>query len=167
MFKSKLCLALAMLGIVAFLIGACASESPSEVKNTTDALENTTTAVPALGQTTATRDIADQTLTPGESTNVTVTIDNAQIQALGLDEDPPADWTVAEVSSGGGMYQAALIEWPWVPSAEAGTITVIYNLTVPLGTPEGIYAISGTLISAEGTVAVGGETTITVSGAPQ
>lgn len=37
MLKSKLCLVLAMLGIMALLIGACASESPSEVKNAADA----------------------------------------------------------------------------------------------------------------------------------
>ncbi|HEX74239.1 MAG TPA: hypothetical protein G4N93_03730 [Dehalococcoidia bacterium] len=37
MLKSKLCLVLSMLGIMAFLIGACASEAPSEVKNAADA----------------------------------------------------------------------------------------------------------------------------------
>ncbi len=125
----------------------------------------TLVAVPVLAQTTATRDIADQTLAPGGSTNVTVTINNAQIQALGLDEDPPAGWPVAEVDSAGGMYNATEIEWFWL-QANAGTVTVIYNLTVPLGTPAGVYPIAGTLVSGEGTVAIGGETTITVSGAP-
>ena len=37
MLKSKLCLVVAMLGIVAFLIGACASESPSEVRSAAEA----------------------------------------------------------------------------------------------------------------------------------
>jgi len=124
-------------------------------------------AVPALAQTTATRDIADQTLAPGESTNVTVTINNAQEQGLGLDEDPPAAWTVAVVSSGGGSYKAADVAWFWMQAA-AGTITVTYNLTVPLGTAAGTYTISGILISAAAPAgaAVGGESTITVSGVP-
>jgi len=33
MLKSKLCLVLVILGIVAFLIGACANKSPSEVRS--------------------------------------------------------------------------------------------------------------------------------------
>ena len=124
----------------------------------------TLAAVPALAQTTATRDIADQTLAPGESTNVTITINNAQLQALGLDEDAPAGWTVAEVNNGGGQYNATLVEWFWMQAA-AGTVTVTYNVTVPAGTTAGTYTISGSLFSNEGTVAVGGESQITVSGA--
>jgi len=111
---------------------------------------------------TATRDIADETLAPGENTNVTITINNAQPQALGLDEDPPAGWLVAVVNSGGGQYNPALVEWVWLEAA-AGTITVVYNLTVPLGTSEGIYDIDGTLFTSQDGVAVGGYSTITVS----
>ena len=37
MLKSKLCLVLAMLGIMAFLIGACTSEPPLEVRSATEA----------------------------------------------------------------------------------------------------------------------------------
>ncbi len=44
---------------------------------------------------------------------------------------------------------------------------MIYNLTVPLGTADGTYDIAGTLLSGEGTVAVGGETTITVLTVPE
>jgi len=128
--------------------------------------EDTITVSGVAVATTATRDIADQTLAPGENTNVTVTIDNAQLQALGLDEDPPVGWAVAEVDSAGGSYQATLIEWYWQQAA-AGTIAVIYNLTVPLGTTDGTYPIAGTLVSAEGTVDVGGETEITVSVEPE
>ena len=52
--------------------------------------------VPALAaqSASATRDIQTQTLAPGESTTVTVTITNSVSQALSLDEDIPAGWTL-------------------------------------------------------------------------
>ncbi len=121
------------------------------------------TTLPAVvpPATTATRDIAVQALAPGGSTNVTVIINNAQLQALGLDEGPPAGWPVAEVDNGGGTYNAALTDWFWMQAA-AGPITVVYNLAVPLGTADGVYEIAGSLFSSEGTVEVGGDSTITV-----
>jgi len=82
--------------------------------------------------TTATRDIADQTLAPGDTTQVTVTIDVAETEALALDEDIPAGWTLTQVSEDpvADTYNANTNEWVWFQAA-VGTITVVYDLTVP------------------------------------
>jgi len=83
----------------------------------------------ALAQTTtATRDIADQTLAPGDTTQVTVTIDVAEAEALALDEDIPTGWTLTQVSADpvASAFNANTNEWVWFQPA-AGTITVVYD----------------------------------------
>ena len=74
----------------------------------------------ALAQTTvATRDIADLTPAPSDTTQVTVTIDVDEAEALALDEDIPAGWTLTQVSEdpAASIYNANTNEWVWFQAA--------------------------------------------------
>ena len=122
----------------------------------------------ALAQTTtATRDITDQTLEPGDTTQVTVTIDVAEAEALALDENIPTGWTLAQVSAdpAASAFNANTNEWVWFQAA-VGTITVVYDLTAPADA-DGSYTIAGTIVGEDWSDAVGGETEITVSPTPE
>jgi len=112
--------------------------------------------------TTATRDIADQTLAPGDTTQVTVTIDVAEAEALALDENPPAGWTLTRVSEdpAASAFNANTNEWVWFQAA-VGTITVVYDLTVP-SDADGSYTIDGRIVGVDWSQAVVGEVDITV-----
>jgi len=120
----------------------------------------------ALAQTTtATRDIADQSPAPGTTIQVTVTIDVDEAEALALDENPPAGWTLTRVSEApaASIYNANTNEWVWFQAA-VGTITVVYNLTVPTDAASSVYPLTGTIGGEVWSEPVDGENTITVSG---
>jgi hypothetical protein len=121
----------------------------------------------ALAQTTATRDIAEQALAPGDTTQVTVTINVAEAEALALDENPPDGWTLTRSSetAAADACRASTNEWLWFQAA-VGTITVIYDLTVPADAAVGSYTIAGTITGEGWSVAVGGETEIEVTTVP-
>lgn len=110
--------------------------------------------------------IAGQTLAPGDTTQVTVTIAVAKAEALALDENIPTGWTLTRVSETPAVsaYNANTNEWVWFQAA-VGTITVVYNLTVP-SVAAGSYTIAGTIVGEDWSGAVGGDTGITVSGVP-
>jgi C1A family cysteine protease len=113
--------------------------------------------------TTATRDIAQQALAPGGTTQVMVTIDVAKAEALSLDENPPAGWTLTRVSESprADAYKASTNEWVWF-QATVGTITVVYDLTAPADAT-GSYTLAGTISGVDWSKAVGGETEISAA----
>jgi len=51
-----------------------------------------------------------------------------------------------------GLYNADETKWLW-GGAQTGTKTVIYNVTIPVGTASGNYPLIGTILAT-----VGGET---------
>ena len=114
----------------------------------------------------ATRDISDQTVEPGSTFTVTLTLTtNEGIQAPALDETLPAGWTVTEVDNGGATYKAATTEWVWATAMSSGeTKTVIYDVAVPASaTPHGYYYITGQVSAYNvSPVAIGGESKVTV-----
>jgi len=120
--------------------------------------------VPVFSQSaTAVRDIEKQTLAPGESTNVTVTITNNVAQPLSLDEDIPEGWSLTRVSDDADFYKPSTNEWAWFSVGAGETKTVIYRLTVPDNASEGNYSIVGRISNASGVIdAVKGDEIITV-----
>ena len=120
--------------------------------------------VPVFSQSaTAVRDIEKQTLAPGESTNVTVTITNNVAQSLSLDEDIPEGWSLTRVSDDADAYKPSTNEWVWFSVGAGETKTVIYRLTVPDNASEGNYSIVGRISNASGVIdTVKGEEIITV-----
>ena len=110
--------------------------------------------VPALAaqSASATRDIQTQTLAPGESTTVTVTITNSVSQALSLDEDIPAGWTLTRGTDDAATFKPETNEWVWFSVAAGVTKTVTYTLTVPSDATEGYYQISGNISNATGVI---------------
>jgi len=111
----------------------------------------------------AIRDIEKQTLAPGESTNVTVTITNNVAQSLSLDEDIPEGWSLTRVSDDANAYKPSTNEWVWFSVGAGETKTVIYRLTVPDNASEGDYSIVGRISNASGVIdAVKGDDIITV-----
>ena len=100
----------------------------------------------------ATRDIQTQTLAPGESTTVTVTITNSISQALALDEDIPAGWTLTRGTDDAATFKPETNEWVWFSVAAGVTKTVTYTLTVPSDATEGYYQISGNISNATGVI---------------
>ena len=111
----------------------------------------------------AIRDIDKQTLAPGESTNVTVTITNNVAQSLSLDEDIPEGWSLTRVSDDANAYKPSTNEWVWFSVGAGETKTVIYRLTVPDNASEGDYSIVGRISNASGVIdAVKGDDIITV-----
>ena len=120
--------------------------------------------VPVFSQSaTAVRDIEKQTLAPGESTNVTVTITNNVAQSLSLDEDIPEGWSLTRVSDDANSYKPSTNEWVWFSVNAGETKTVIYRLTVPENATEGNYSIVGRISNASGVIdTVKGDDIITV-----
>ena len=111
----------------------------------------------------AIRDIEKQTLAPGGSTNVTVTITNNVAQPLSLDEDIPEGWSLTRVSDDADAYKPSTNEWVWFSVGAGETKTVIYRLTVPDNASEGDYSIVGRISNASGVIdAVKGDDIITV-----
>ena len=121
--------------------------------------------VPVLAQSaSATRDIEVQTLAPGQSTNITVTITNNVSQGLSLDEDIPAGWNLTQVSDDANKFKNSTNEWVWFSVGAGVTKTVIYNLEVPSDAIEDNYNIAGVISNASGEIdTVKGEGEITVS----
>jgi len=115
----------------------------------------------------AIRDIEKQTLAPGGSTNVTVTITNNVAQPLSLDEDIPEGWSLTRVSDDADAYKPSTNKWVWFSVGAGETKTVIYRLTVPDNASEGDYSIVGRISNASGVIdAVKGDDIITVEVPP-
>jgi hypothetical protein len=115
---------------------------------------------------TATRSISLNSVAPGETFTVTVTVViDENIIGLGLDEDLPSSWTVTPVNNDGAAYSALETAWLWLTTSAGETKTVVYEVTVPSDASPGPYNIDGVVKGASPSfeVAVGGDSTVTVS----
>jgi len=134
-------------------------------------------ALSVQAQVTATRQIATPgNLQWGDSFNVTVTI-NVQndIDGLVLDEDLEGEaenWgssVVSDETTDNFTYSPILVDWANTAAPRAGqTLVVRYRVTLPAGTGQQEFRISGTLIAQQGltqtTIAVGGNAVFVVGG---
>jgi PKD repeat protein len=85
----------------------------------------------------------------GSSFQVTVRIDVLQtVNGLGLDEDLPEGWRVSGVEHAGAAFKSTDAQWLWFQTLTPGSeLEVIYNVTVPRGTPPSTFEIEGTISS--------------------
>lgn len=92
---------------------------------------------------------ANGRVTAGQNLRVTLQISvHKPLNGLGLDEDPPANWTIRERDNAGAIFKRSQLQWLWSRKLEPGqTITVIYELVVPPGTRPGVFKFSGQLTS--------------------
>jgi len=100
--------------------------------------------------------VSDDTFT----VTVTVTMTGAVYGPI-LDEAVPAGWTVTEVDNAGATYNPSDTSWLWSGGPYSGTMTVMYNVTVPDGTDDGMYPVTGEVL---GTTIIGasiGPSTVT------
>ncbi|MCK5660517.1 MAG: hypothetical protein KAH86_04095, partial [Methanosarcinales archaeon] len=109
----------------------------------------------------AVRDIENQILAPGGSTNVTVTITSNIDQALMLQEIIPAGWTFTRISDDSSVFNSNTNEWVWF-SIDAGVTKIVkYRVTMPSNAPGGSQYISGSIANSNGMIAiVSGENSI-------
>ncbi len=121
--------------------------------------------VSAESSASASRNIENQNLVAGDSTNVTVTIINNVSQALSLMETIPSGWTLTRVSDDASAFKNSTNEWVWFNVGAGVTKTVIYRLNVQSNAAPGIYHINGNITNASGIIAsVSGDNSINVSG---
>ena len=124
-----------------------------------------------LASATATRDIADTTLDPGDSTTVTMTINPVGETTIVLLEEVPAGWEISDASSTGAtlpILNAPAGEFVFlnIDGSELGTLTLTYTLTVPAGAAADTYDIVGTVQDGEENTLTTVESSITVGGVP-
>ena len=133
-----------------------------DVHDGTVTVESGTTGDPIS----ATRDISDQTVEPGSTFTVTLTLtaNEDNVQAPALKENLPADWTVTEMDNAGATYKPSTTEWVWSAAMSSGeTKTVTYQVTVPASATPGDYYITGYVSAHEvGPFEIGGESKVTV-----
>jgi len=100
---------------------------------------------------TATRDISDQSVDPGDVFNVTLTLNAIEtVVAPSLDEDLPVGWTVTPIDKYYGSFKENTTEWIWsVELLSGNSLRVKYNVTVPADAVPGVYDITG-VVSAHG-----------------
>lgn len=115
--------------------------------------------------TSAGRTIDNGGLTAGNSTNVTVVIQNGNTPtSLSLQETTPPGWNLTPMSGNADTFKASTNEWIWFTVAANDVKTITYKLTVPSDAATGMYNINGN-ITANGTIeSVTGDNTIEVTG---
>ncbi|MCK5660657.1 MAG: hypothetical protein KAH86_04795, partial [Methanosarcinales archaeon] len=110
----------------------------------------------------ASRDIENQNLVAGGSTNVTVTINNVS-QALSLMETGSFGWGLVRIYDDANSFRSSTNEWVWF---DVGNKTVTYRVAVPSDAIPGTYNINGNISNSSGIIAgVAGENTIIISDA--
>jgi hypothetical protein len=113
----------------------------------------------------ANRTIEKNVLTAGSGTNVTVKLQNDNIQRpLSIKESIPPGWSLTSISHDATIFNANTNEWVW-STVENNTVkTVKYRITVPSGTTPGMYNINGNItILPNTTTKVRGDLTIEVT----
>ena len=124
-----------------------------------------TISLGSLAQATASRSISPDSVLPGGTFRVTVSVTaNQSIMGLGLDENVPSGWSVSPVNNGGGTYSSSETAWLWLTANAGDTKTVSYDVTVPAGTTPGSYSITGVVKSGSPAFSytVGGEHSVMV-----
>ena len=111
----------------------------------------------------ASRDIENQNLVAGGSTNVTVTITNVS-QALSLMETLPFGWGLMRIYDDSDDFKNDANEWVWFNAGIDATKTVTYRVAVPSDAIPGTYNINGNISNSSGIIAgAAGENTIIIS----
>lgn len=116
-----------------------------------------------LATVSADRTIENNTLTVGNSTNVTVVINNngAGI-SLSLKESIPSGWILTKGIDDASDFKPSTNEWVWFSFPASASKTVIYKITVPSKATAGDYNINGVTIVNGSTTNVTGDSIITV-----
>lgn len=110
------------------------------------------------------RNITDNTVTVGNSTNVTVVIQNDNVQrALSLKEIIPSGWTLTRGLDTADQFKSSTNEWVWFTIDAGATQTVIYKIKVPSNASAGVYNVNGNITSNGSDTSVAGDKTITVA----
>jgi hypothetical protein len=117
---------------------------------------NVTVSPPPLSIVNATRKIEKESLSQGESTNITISINSNIIQALALKESIPAGWNLTRISDDADGFKNSTNEWVWSNVTPGITKTVIYTITVPTDAAIGTFFINGTISNSSGVIAVVG-----------
>lgn len=113
------------------------------------------------------RDIEAQNIKAGQSTNISITINNTISQALSLQEKLPSGWTLTRISDDANIFKASTNEWVWF-NAREGELTIRYSLTVPASAAPGTYSIEGSISNSSGIIAgIAGDGSIVVLGSVQ
>lgn len=112
----------------------------------------------------ATRKIDMQSLSPGEATDITVSISSNTTQALALQEVIPEGWNLTRISDDADSFRDGSInEWIWINVTAGVDKTVVYKLTASTDANTGTFSINGTVTNADGVVTiVGGDDTISL-----
>ena len=102
------------------------------------------------------RTLSDTTVAPGDTFTVTVNVDiTGTVHTPVLNETLPAGWTATEVDNGGASYyNLTETKWVWF-GAQTTDKTVVYEVTVPLGTAYDTYPVTGTVLAAVGGSIIG------------
>lgn len=119
-------------------------------------------SIPTGQAASASRTIEDSVLTAGNSTNITVVIQNDITQALALKETIPPGWVLTRGTDDADQFKASTNEWIWLTTIANTVKTVTYKVTVPSGTTPGIYNISGNITTSIATTGVAGDNTVEV-----
>ena len=132
--------------------------TPTQTPTPTPTPTPTATPTPTIN---ADRVISPTTVVPGGTFTVTVTVNMVGVYGAVLEEDVPVGWTITTVDNDGATYNAGDTSWLWSGGPYSGTMTVMYNVTVPDGTDNGMYPVTGEVL---GTTIIGasiGPSTVT------
>jgi hypothetical protein len=114
------------------------------------------------------RDIEAQNIKAGQSTNISITINNTVSQALSLQEKLPSGWALTRISDDANSFKASTDEWVWFSVREGEIKTIRYSITVPAGAVPGTYNIEGSISNSSGIITgVAGDSSIAVLGSVQ
>jgi hypothetical protein len=124
---------------------------------------------PVLAENTiaATRTITPTTISQGGAFTVTVQINiGGEVYGPVLNESILTDWNVEEIENAGATYNSLETRWLW-GGAQSEPKTVVYDVTVPSNTEEGVYQIAGTILATDagstlGPFNVAGDNSITI-----
>lgn len=124
---------------------------------------------PVLAENTiaATRTITPTTVSQGGAFTVTVQIDiDGEVYGPVLNESILTDCNVEEIENAGATYNSLETRWLW-GGAQSEPKTVVYDVTVPSNTEEGVYQIVGTILATDagstlGPFNVAGDNSITI-----
>ncbi len=115
-------------------------------------------------QVTAERSVENNALMAGNSTNITVVIQNDDKQrSLSLQEIIPSGWNLTKISDDATDFKASTNEWIWIKIEDNTAKTVIYQLTVPSTAASGVYNINGNITTDGNSTSITGDNSITVS----
>jgi PKD repeat protein len=81
----------------------------------------------------------------GSAFQVTITVNFLQsVTAPGINETVPSGWRISSVQQGNALYKSSENAWLMTSIVDPGTTwQIVYDVTVPSGTPSATYSITG------------------------